>query len=119
MTKTHEDIENHLITSRLLAHYLAAPDETVWTVEEDACVQGRTVANRYGVPADAITRRYIIEHVTQGWTFTARAVWRNGRLMEPLAVHVAVEGYYDDNDALGGPAGARSAANAWLRSLPL
>lgn len=119
MTETMEDTENILITARLITHYLSNSSASVWTVEEDACVMARTVGNRYGVPADATTRRYIIEHVLEGWTFTARAVWRNGKLMEPLAVHVAIEGYYDNNDCLGGAAGARSAANEWLRSLPL
>lgn len=119
MNNATEDTENNLITSRLIAHYLSCPSTSVWTVEEDACVVGRTIANRYGVPADAVTRRYVIEHVSEGWTYTARAVWRNGRLMEPLAVHVAIEGYFDTDDSLGGAAGARSAANTWLRSLPL
>ncbi len=119
MNQKQLDFENNVMAARMIARYLSDNNKLVWTVEEDVCVQGRTVANRYGVPADAFTRRYTIDHVEEGWTFTARAVWRNGKLMKPLAVHIVVESYNDANDVLGGTIGVRSAANAWLRSLPL
>jgi hypothetical protein len=119
MITTQEDIENQIITIRLIRLYLSDLRKSVWTIEEDACVSARSVSNRYGVPPDAQTRRYVIEHPDQGWSFSARAVWRNGKLMEPVGTHVRIEGYYDDRDELGGSAAARSAANEWLRSLLL
>ncbi len=113
------DLENNVIFARLVSQYLADAERCVWTVEEDTCVEGRTIANRYGLPADATTRRYTIRHISEGWTLTARAAWRNNRPMEPLAVHVVIEDYDYIDAAIGNPDEACEAANLWLRSLPL
>lgn len=113
MINTELDIENQLIITALTRRYLS--DQTnIWTVE-DACVSGRIVSNRTSVPPDAITVRYLVEH-PEGWALAARAVWRCGRLMPPVAVHVAIERYWSENDDLEA---ARVKANDWLRSLPL
>ncbi len=113
------DLENNVIFARLASQYLSDAERCVWTVEVDTCVEARTVANRYGLPADATTRRYRLRHVSEGWTLTARAAWRNNRAMEPLAVHVVIEDYDYIDPAMGDPDAACEAANLWLRSLPL
>jgi hypothetical protein len=113
-SNTELDMESHLIITAALRRYLS--DQTgIWTIE-DACVSGRVVSNRTSVPPDAITVRYLVEHPDQGWSLAARAVWRSGKLMQPVAVHVVIERYWSEDDDLEA---ARVKANGWLRSLPL
>jgi hypothetical protein len=63
-----------------------------------ACISARSVARRYGVPPDATCWRYLIEHPELGWSFAVRAVWRDGKLMPPVATHTVIESYYAEND---------------------
>lgn len=114
-TNTSIDLENQLIIQNLVRRYLSDPEENVWTIE-DACISARTAGSRYGVPRDARTIRYLVEHPDQGWALSVRAVWRSGTLMQPVAVHTVIERYFADDDDLEA---ARSKANEWLRSLPL
>src|SRR3954451_18560955 len=109
---------NQLTSQRLLSHYLPSPDgDNVWT-HEGACISSRRVANRYGVPPDATTWRYRIEHPEFGWSYNIRAVWRCGKLMPPLATHVVVEDYFNDDETqLPDEASAVMAINEWLCSL--
>jgi hypothetical protein len=109
---------NQLTSQRLISHYLPSPEgKNVWTHEE-ACISAHRVANRYGVPPDAMTWRYVVQHPEFGWSFTVRAVWRCGKLMPPLATHVVVESYYNDDEAqLPDEASAVAAINEWLCSL--
>lgn len=103
---------NQLTSQRLINQYLPSTDgANVWT-HEGTCISAGRIPNRYGVPPDATSWRYLIEHPEQGWSYAVRAVWRGGFLMPPLAVHVVIESYFDeDEDA------ACLAVNEWLRSL--
>lgn len=109
---------NQLTSQRLLSHYLPSLDsDNVWT-HEGACISSRRVASRFGVPPDATTWRYHVQHPEFGWSYNIRAVWRSGKLMPPLATHVVVEGYFNDNEAqLPNEASAVLAINEWLCSL--
>jgi hypothetical protein len=109
------DTENQIIIQRVIHRYLAEPDEHAWTIQ-DAYVSARTAGNRFGLPPDARTIRYLVEHPGQGWAVSVRAVWRSGTLMQPVAVHTTIERYFGDDDDLEA---ARVKANDWLRSLPL
>jgi hypothetical protein len=113
MSNTEFDIENQIIITAAIRRYLSG-QTGIWTVE-DACVSGRVVSNRTSVPPDAVTVRYLVEH-PEGWALAARAVWRSGRLMQPVAVHVVIERYWSEDDDLEA---ARVKANDWLRSIPL
>lgn len=72
--------------------------------------------NRCGVPPDATTYRYLVEHPDQEWTFVFRAVWRQGRLFRP-ATHVVIEPFDGDSDH--GPEVISVLVNEWLQSLCL
>lgn len=108
---------NQVITQRKLRHYLPSVDgANTWTVN-GACITARRVA-RCGIPADAACWRFLVENPDGGWSFTARAVFRNGTLMPPLATHVAVERYFaDDENLIPDAAAACVAVNRWLHSL--
>jgi hypothetical protein len=109
---------NQLTSQRLISHYLPSPDsDNVWT-HEGACLSARRVANRYGAPPDATTWRYVVQHPEFGWSYAIRAVWRSGKLMPPLATHVIVECYCNDDETqLPDEAAAVVAINEWLCSL--
>lgn len=104
---------NHIAIQRLARNYLAPNERLMWPFE-GACITAKPTWNRCGVPADAESYRYLVEHPDQGWSFAFRAVWRSGDLMKP-AVHVAVEGIYDDDDH--GEQAVLALINEWLRSL--
>jgi hypothetical protein len=116
-TTVDEEAEN-LTLQRLLSGYLAPGENALWTIE-DACITARQTANRLGVPADAQTWLYRVQHPDLGWTVDLRAVWRCGRLMRPCGTHTAVVGVWDDDDQYGNPAATRDAFREWLRALPL
>lgn len=62
----------------------------------------------------------IIEHPELGWSVTARTVWRDGRMMEPMATHTAIERYWADNTELVADENAACLAfNDWIGSVPL
>lgn len=109
---------NQLTSQRLISQYLPSPDsDNIWP-HDGACLSARRVPNRYGVPPDATTWRYLVEHPQFGWSYAIRAVWRCGKLMSPLATHVAVESYFNDDDAqLPTEASVVIAVNEWLCSL--
>lgn len=111
---------NQLTSQRLIQQYLPTVDgNNVWT-DGDACISARPIPNRYGVPPDARSWRYLIQHPEQGWSYAVRAVWRNDSLMRPLAVHVVIENYFvDDETVLADEDAASLAANEWLCSLCL
>jgi hypothetical protein len=114
-TNTYIDTDNQIMFQRLLRIYLSDQEENAWAIE-GAYVSARTAGSRYGVPRDAHTTRYRIEHPDQGWALSARAVWRSGDLMQPVAVHSVIQEYHADDDDLEA---ARLKSNQWLRSLVL
>ena len=101
----------------LIPRYLSPEGEPVRTFE-GACVVIERIGNRYGVPRDAVSYLYEIEHPELGFAFTARAVWRCGDLMAPLAVHTTILDF-EDRGGHGSEHAVKLAANEWLRSLPL
>jgi hypothetical protein len=111
---------NELTSQRLISHYLPSPEgHNAWT-HEGACLSARRVANRSGVPPDATSWRYLVQHPDQGWSYAARTVWREGSLMRPLAVHTVIECYTaDDETIVPTEEAAVLAVNDWLCSLPL
>lgn len=111
---------NNLILQRLVRFYLSPEEEGhVFTIE-GACVTRRQMGNRYGVPADATSWRFTVENPEYGWSFTARAVWRDGKLMSPTATHTVIEEYYaDDTNLVADEDAARLMVNDWLQSVPL
>lgn len=108
---------NQLTSQRLISQYLPSADgDNVWT-HEGTCLSARRVANRCGLPADAATWRYLLENPEFGWSYAVRAVWRDGSLMPPLATHVVVENYFNDDEAqLPTEESAVAAVNDWLRT---
>jgi hypothetical protein len=99
----------HACTRHLLTNYLSPLDAGPWTIQ-GACVTARPV-HRYGLPADAVTMRLLIEEPDQGWAVAVEVVQRGGKLWR-----IRVEGYFDEGDSLG-PAGVRLAYLDWLRAL--
>lgn len=108
---------NQVTIQRLVQKYLSPQDEDVSTIW-DACVTQRRISNRYGVPPDAATYRYEFTHPELGFAFSARAVFRLGRLMQPIGVHTVIEEYEDRGDH-GSDYAVQLAVNDWLQSLPL
>lgn len=68
---------------------------STWRVGE-ASVVAEPTRHRTGIPADAVCLRYLVEHPEEGWTFSARAVWRMGQLFKPWGTHVRIERYWDE-----------------------
>jgi hypothetical protein len=108
---------NEIIVQRLILNYLSPGGDCIRTIE-GACIQMQRIGNRHGVPRDATSRLYEVEHPELGFAFTARAVWRDGALMEPWAVHCVVLDY-EDRGSHGDDHTVKLAANDWLRSLPV
>ncbi len=120
MTKEVLEAANALIVQRLIQTYLPADQEESICTVEDVCITRQRMWRRYGVPADASSFRYILEHPGQGWSVTVRAVWRNGTLMQPVATHTRIERYWADNaDLIADEDAACVAFNNWGRSVPL
>lgn len=115
---TEEDEAENLTLERLLKNYLGPRDGAVWTVE-GACITVRKIGNRSGVPADAGTWLYRVQHPDCGWTVDLRAVWRSGTLMRPWGTHIAIVDVWDDEDRYQSRAAVRAAFREWLRALPL
>ena len=111
------DDANQVTVQRLIQKYLSPQSGVVSTIW-DACVTAQRIGNRHGVPADAATYRYEFTHPELGFAFSARAVWRLGRLMQPMAVHTVIEDY-EDTGGHGSDAAVRFVANDWLQSLPV
>ncbi|GJD54754.1 hypothetical protein [Methylobacterium dankookense] len=111
------DDANQITIRRLIEKYLSPQGEPLNTIWE-ACVTAQRIGNRYGVPADAVTYRYEFTHPDLGFSFSARAVWRLGRLMQPLGVHTVIEDY-EDTGGHGGDSAVLLVVNDWLRSLPV
>lgn len=106
---------NCLAVQRLAAQYLAPNEALLWTIE-DACVTARKCWSRSGVPADATSYRYVIEHPDQDWTLIFRAVWRQGQLFRPSS-HVILEPIEREGDR--GAEAISALVNEWLQSLYL
>ncbi|MBB4041813.1 hypothetical protein GGR34_003494 [Microvirga flocculans] len=111
---------NSLAVQRILRRYLSPERGNEVRTVEGACITSRRTWSRYGVPADATCWRVIIEHPELGWSVTARAVWRDGRLMEPVATHTTIEKYWADNTQLIDDEDAACLAfNDWAQSVPV
>ena len=120
MNKDILEAANALIVQRLIQIYLPADQEDSVCTVEDVCITRQHMWKRYGVPADATSFRYILEHPGQGWSVTVRSVWRNGNLMQPVATHTRIERYWaDDADLIANEDVARVAFNEWGQSVPL
>lgn len=110
------DEANQLTVQNFIRRYLSPEGESVRSFE-GACVTVERVGNRYGVPRDAATYLYEFKHPELGFAFTARAAFRCGDLMAPLAVHTTILDY-EDQGGHGGDHAVRLAVNDWLQSLP-
>ncbi|QIJ74612.1 hypothetical protein GU700_08490 [Methylobacterium sp. NI91] len=111
------DEANQITVQNLIREYLS-PEVGASRTVEGAFVEIQRVGNRFGVPRDAITILYEITHPELEFGLTARAVWRDGTLMSPLAVHCIVLDY-ESHGAHGSDYALRCAANDWLQSLPV
>ena len=116
LISTTLDEANHLIVQHLIRRYLP-PGVSVATIEE-ACATAQRIGNRHGVPRDAVTYLYTIEHPEQGFAFDVRAVWRCGKLLPPTATHTVILDY-EDQGVHGSDQAVRLAVNDWLQSVPL
>lgn len=114
---TVEDEAEHLTMQRLLERYLSPETSRLWTIQ-DASVTARQIGNRYGVPADASTWLYRIQHPNLAWTVDVRAVWRCRELLRPRSTHVAITSVWNDNDIYENLPATRAAFRDWLRALP-
>jgi hypothetical protein len=105
---------NALMVQHLAHSYLspAAPA----SVLEGASISTQRVANRTNVPANAITLNHLVEHPELGFSFRLRAVWHDGKLHRPTAVHVVIDGEWDEAH-LGSPAAVSAAINDWLQAV--
>lgn len=120
MNQANVNEVNQYITCKLVMRYLTYPtQDKVWSVA-DACITVRRSGRRFGVPADATSWRYLIKHPELGWSYAVRAVWRNQKLFEPVAVHTVIEEYFADEEELVPDENvAALCINDWLCSLPL
>lgn len=114
------DAANAIAVQRIVLRYLAPEHGNQVCTIEGACITSRRTWSRCGVPADASSWHIVIEHPGAGWSVTVRAVWRDGRLMEPVATHCAIEKYWvDDADLIADEDAAKIAVNEWLQTVPL
>lgn len=80
-------------------------------------ITAKRIPNRFGVPADAET--FTIRLSSGFWTVKARAVWKDGKLLAPFAVHAPILSYDGtQEDAENGSDEAARRVNEWLRSCP-
>lgn len=80
-------------------------------------ITAKRIPNRFGVPADAET--FAIRLSSGSWTVNARAVWKDGKLLAPVAVHAPILSYDGAQAGAGhGPDEAARRVNEWLRSCP-
>lgn len=119
---------NNLAIQRLIEKQVVPADGTfspdddhyIWTYE-DACVTAKRVRNRYKLVPDAETFRYefIQPDPDQNWAFSVTAIWRNGRLLAPLAVNTTIQDYWPYEGADTSDDEIVLRVNEWLRSLCL
>jgi hypothetical protein len=120
MNKEVLEAANALIVQRLIQTYLPPDQEESVCTVEGACIARHRTWKRYGVPADATSWNYVIEHPDEGWSVTVRSVWRDGKLMEPTATHTCIERYWaDDTDLIADEDAACVAFNEWAQSVSL
>jgi nickel-dependent lactate racemase len=119
MNKADVHEANQITTRKFIRNYLPNEDErNTWTVE-GACITARRFA-RSGIPADATCWRYLIEHTDGGWSYSFRAVWRDGSFMQPNATHAVIENYYvDDESLVADKDTVILTVNEWLHTVPL
>ncbi len=80
-------------------------------------ITAQRIPNRFGVPTEAET--FAIRLSGGSWTVTARAVWKDGKLLSPVAVHAPILSYDGtQEDAEHGLDEAARRVNEWLRSCP-
>ena len=85
-------IANQAAFIRLLEHNVQQSDKPFERLQiEDVHIIARKIWNRTGVPDDAVTVDYHLSH--DEWQLYARAVWRHGKLYQPVAVHSPIVGY--------------------------
>lgn len=114
------EMANNLAMQRIIRRYLSPERGNEICTVEGACITSRRTWSRYGVPADATCWHIVIEHPEEDWSVTARAVWRDGRLMQPVATHTVIEAYWvDDADLIADEDAARIAVNEWIQTVPL
>lgn len=99
----------HAGTRHLLTNYLSPLASGPWTIQ-GACITARAFPS-YGLPADAVATRVLIEEPDQGWTAAIEVIQRGGRLWR-----LRIERFIDDSDERG-PAELQAAYLDWLRSL--
>lgn len=111
------DDANRVIFHHIARRYLFPGCPSVQTID-CACVMARRVANRSGILPDATTMYYEITHPDLKFVLTARAVWRCGALMAPLATHAIILDYEDLDDAHGSVDAVKEAVNDWMQGVP-
>lgn len=80
-------------------------------------ITAQRIPNRFGVPTDAET--FAIRLSSGSWAVKARAVWRDGKLLAPVAVHAPILSYVGAREGAGhGSDEAACRVNKWLRSYP-
>lgn len=104
------DIANQIAVQKLIREYLVPPFEGYTEAGVSICAVRSW--NRSGVPRDAAT--WLYEFSSNGWEMVVRAVFHEGKLLEPMATHCTIE-LYDGTDIDA----ACLAANQWLKSLNL
>ena len=109
---------NALMIQHFARSYLSAHQGVGVVSIEGACINTTRIANRSGVPDDAITLSHLVEHPELGFAFRFRAVWRGGHLFHPPATHVVIHQEWDEGDH-GSPAAVSMAINQWLRAVTL
>lgn len=115
MEKNTITLANQAAITRLLKFYLGQPNCAGTWLVADATIYCRQISNRTGLPDDAVTYRYWMEHPE--WQLEVRAVWRGGELHQPVGIHCAILGYHPGEfAAVPAPEEAlKEAVNDWLR----
>ena len=77
-------------------------------------ITAQRIPNRFGVPTEAET--FAIRLSSGSWTVKARAVWKDGKLLAPVAVHAPILSYDGAQEcARHGSDVATRRVNEWLR----
>ena len=114
------DAANHCTIQRLLARYFSTRPRYGTREIVGATFVIEPSRHRTGLPPEAAPRRYIITHVAEGWSVIVRTVWRDGRLLQPVATHTRIDLYLDDDGRHNDDESVVAVAvSAWLRSLNL
>jgi hypothetical protein len=104
------DAANTVSVAKLIQLHLVPPFEPL--EENGVTISVVPTWNRSGVPRTAQTWRFTFKG--SDWEMVVRAVFHEGKLLEPLAPHCVVE-LYDG----GTTDTACTSANTWLRQLDL